>query len=213
MRRAWILFLAATALGIIFGAVKMRQARLARTSDVRSSVQTFRAVDARSAAPRASEVFSDPATAQLVDAAISGNRDAVKAAKQRGASMNMRGKEGLRPLHLALLHVSFGSFTALLENGADPNIVADNGVAVMSLVPALAGSKWLEAALRAGGDVEKRDDRRQTPLMLAASRGRVENVQILLANGANVYACDEHQSGPLDHTFHAIKPNVAIAEL
>jgi ankyrin repeat protein len=135
------------------------------------------------------------------------------AAKQRGASVNMRGKEGLTPLHLALLHVSFGGFTALLENGADPNIVADNGVAVMSLVPALAESKWLEAALRAGGDVEKRDDRRQTPLMLAASRGRVENVQLLLANGADVNARDERQSGALEHTFHAIKPSATIAEL
>lgn len=171
----------------------------------------FQGVAESSSAPRPQDVFEDPLTVELAQAAIRGDGPAIQILKRKGAKINQFGREGLTPLHVALLHFNFAGFTALLENGADANAPADNGVAVMSLVAVMPEAKWLETALRYGGQIERRDKRERTPLMLAASRAQEQNVKVLVAHGADVNAKDRHGNGPLTHTFQALQPNAAIA--
>jgi ankyrin repeat protein len=164
-------------------------------------------------APQPRDVFVDPLTVALAEAAIRGDGATIQALKSKGAKINQPGREGLTPLHIALLHFNFAGFRALLENGADTNTPADNGVAVMSLVAVMPDAKWLEAALRYGGQVERRDEREQTPLMLAASRAQEQNVKMLIAHGADVNAKDRHGDGPLTHALHALQRSAAIAQI
>ncbi|HEX7021649.1 MAG TPA: ankyrin repeat domain-containing protein [Trueperaceae bacterium] len=59
------------------------------------------------------------------------------------------------------------------------------------------GPQQLQAALRAGADVDARDARGWTPLMIAAARNTREAVSVLLAAGADPNARDRRGQTPL----------------
>lgn len=174
-------------------------------------VGDFRVGGGDSWAPRPDVVFSDRLVVRLSEAAISGDAAGVREAIAAGASVNTRGRDGLTPLHLALLHFQPAGFEALLANGANPNIPADNGDSIMSLAAVMPETIWLESALAHGGQVEIRDRRDRTPLMLAASRGRTGNVRLLLSSQADANARDDHGDTALIHTFQALAPKGEIA--
>lgn len=175
------------------------------------STGDFRVTNTGPRAPLPNSVFNDRLVARLAEAAVNGDVSGVRDAITQGAKVNTRGRDGLTPLHLALLHFQFAGFNALLENGADPNIAAENGDSIMSLTAVMPEPKWLEAGLLHGGQVERRDSRERTPLMLAASRGRAGNVLLLLSKQADVNTRDNHGNTPLIHTFQAFAPNAEIA--
>jgi hypothetical protein len=202
-----VVLLIAAALSVGFW---LRARRIADGSTKAAQAGDFRA-DGGSRAPRPDAVFSDRLVVRLSEAAINGDAAGVREAIAGGASVNTRGRDGLTPLHLALLHFQPAGFEALLENGANPNIPADNGDSIMSLAAVMPETIWLESALAHGGQVEIRDRRDRTPLMLAASRGRVRNVRLLLSRQADVNARDDHGDTALIHTFQALAPKGEIA--
>jgi ankyrin repeat protein len=83
------------------------------------------------------------------------NRD-IKGVKQQldnGISPNLTGKQGVTPLMLALLVRHKKIFEYLLINGADPNIVQENGDSVMFVAAGTYDSSYyLDKALKYGGD-------------------------------------------------------------
>jgi len=189
----------------------LRMRRTAGDHGISVLAGDFRSTGSSSGAPRPNAVFSDSLVARLSEAAINGDISGVRDAIARGADVNTRGRDGLTPLHLALLHFQHSGFESLLKNGANPNIPADNGDSIMSLAAVMPESVWLEAALAHGGQIEIRDRRNRTPLMLAASRGRAGNVRLLLSRQADVNARDDHGDTALIHTFQSLAPNTEIA--
>lgn len=210
--RLWLL--AAVALMVMaalcFG-LWLHKRKHAGASNITGSPGDFRATNGGPRAPQPNAVFSDHLVAKLAEAAVNGDVSDARNAIAQGAKVNSRGRDGLTPLHLALLHFQFAGFNALLENGADPNLAAENGDSIMSLTAVMPEPKWLEAALLHGGQVERRDSRERTPLMLAASRGRAGNVLLLLSKQAEVNTRDNHGDTALIHTFQAFAPNAEIA--
>ncbi len=65
--------------------------------------------------------------------------------------------------------------------------------------------------LKKGGEVEARDSRGSTPLMLAAYYDQLEVSEILISAGADVNACDQHGNTVLMGV--AFKGHVRIVEL
>lgn len=149
----------------------------------------------------------------LVEAALRNDAATVKRLIQQGVPVNGKGKEGLTPLHLALLNANYHAASLLLNGGADANLAAINGVSCLTLAAMMPDSRFLAAALRHGGKADQRDGRQETPLMIAASDSLDENVRLLIDAGADVNAKDARGSTPLMHTFQSFKPNLTIARM
>ncbi len=160
-----------------------------------------------------SEFFNHPASLQLIESAIRGDRASVQSAKAAGANVNLRGKQGVTPLILTLLNFSLPGFKLMLEAGADPNVHAENGDTAVMLAAIMPDVSYLQSALRYGGKLDDRDSHGRSPLMLSASHARSENAQMLITSGADVNATDPRGDSPLIHAMQASRPQQAIVQL
>jgi len=83
--------------------------------------------------------------------------------------------------HTAAVH-------ALLDGGADVNVIDPNGWTPLMEAAFAGHAETIGALLARGADVNMKDRAGWTPLMEAASKGHAEAVMILLANGADANA-------------------------
>lgn len=144
----------------------------------------------------AQETYQDPKVVALVEAAWRGDMDKVANLAAEGADVNMVGKGGVTPLMWALKNKNAAGVEALLKAGADPNYYNKeyDFLSPIALVSGGDEPKMLEQLLNYGGNPNNPngknfDDR---PLTIAASEGRLANVKILLAAGADLNAHDEY---------------------
>jgi len=70
-------------------------------------------------------------------AAIKGQAEAAALLIQHGALIDQMNMNGAMPLHLAISYSHKNVITVLLDNGADPNVVATNG-----FTPLITAYKW-----------------------------------------------------------------------
>jgi ankyrin repeat protein len=97
--------------------------------------------------------------------------------------------DGWTPLHLACYFGQAQAAGLLLARGADRNAVSTNPTQNTPLHAAIAGAQdheIIERLLAQGADVNAVDGDGVTPLHLAASRGDVALIDLLLARGAEV---------------------------
>jgi uncharacterized protein len=139
----------------------------------------------------------------VVEAAMSGNRDAVRALLKDGADVNTAQADGMTALHWAaqkgdvelakiLLYASANVRATTRIGGYTPLLIASrNGDAAM-----------IDALLAGGADPNSATTNGTTALMLAAAAGKVEPVRQLTAKGANVNA-KENVKGETALTFAA----------
>src|SRR6201989_2777900 len=127
--------------------------------------------------------------AAFVDAAMNGNRDAVKTLLKEGADVNTTQADGMTALHWAaqkgdvelakmLLYASANLKATTRIGGYTPLLIASkNGDAAM-----------IETLAQAGADPHAATTNGTTPLMLAAASGKPAAVKMLLDHGADVNA-------------------------
>src|SRR4051812_3258901 len=139
----------------------------------------------------------------FVDAAMNGNREAVKTLLKEGADVNTTQADGMTALHWAaqkgdvelakmLLYASANLKATTRIGGYTPLLIASkNGDAAM-----------IETLTSAGADANAPTTNGTTPLMLAAAAGKVDAVSALLAHGADVNA-KESVKGETALTFAA----------
>ena len=122
-------------------------------------------------------------------------REAVKA--ERGANVDAIDKRGTPPLVWACLAGGFEIVKALLEKGADVNIVDD--FTPLHYASRMGSLPIVEALLDKGANVNATEKRYgRTPLHLASLEGHIEVVNALLGRGANVQATDGEGMTPAD---------------
>jgi ankyrin repeat protein len=141
--------------------------------------------------------------AAFVDAAMNGNREAVRALLKDGADVNTTQADGMTALHWAAQKGDVELAKVLLY--ASANLKATTRIG--GYTPLLIASKNGDAAMidtltQAGADVEAPTINGTTPLMLAAAAGKPAAVKALLAHGANVNA-KETVKGETALTFAA----------
>jgi ankyrin repeat protein len=127
--------------------------------------------------------------AAFVDAAMNGNREAVRALLKDGADVNTTQADGMTALHWAaqkgdvelakvLLYASANLKATTRIGGYTPLLIASrNGDAAM-----------IETLTEAGADANATTVNGTTPLMLASAAGKPAAVKALLARGASVNA-------------------------
>ncbi len=90
------------------------------------------------------------------------------------------------PLHIAAQYAHAGVVRTLLRARADARAVTSDSVGVLHLAAMGGDTSIIAALLRAGADVNAAEPAwGQTPLMIAAGRGRADAVRLLLARRAN----------------------------
>src|SRR3954471_12802045 len=98
------------------------------------------------------EIFVDLDVLSLARATETGDISAIQHLLGRGLNINSVGRGNTSILTIALRAKNKQSYLYLLEQGADPNILDDRGLAVTNLSASESDSFWLDQALRHGGN-------------------------------------------------------------
>jgi ankyrin repeat protein len=125
----------------------------------------------------------------VADAAMQGNREAVKALLKQAADVNAAQGDGMTALHWAAMKNDAELTQTLLYAGANVRATTRIGAYTPLILAAKNGSASVIAPLlKAGADVNAPTANGTTPLMLAAASGNLDAVTALLDGGADVNA-------------------------
>ncbi|NQZ09746.1 MAG: hypothetical protein HRT35_21555 [Algicola sp.] len=131
------------------------------------------------------EMFIDANVRKLADAAGDGDIDLIEQMLAQGVDVNARGTSNATPLFWAMKDSD--GFKKLLEAGADPNVVFDDGGSVMHWAARMEDSRFLALALKHQGNPDLRAGMfMETPLFSAT--GRPDNVALLVQNKGDINA-------------------------
>ena len=128
------------------------------------------------------------ASATLIDAVKTGNREAVRALLKTPADVNAADPDGTTPLHWAVRSDDRETVRLLLEAGANAKATNRYGVTPLSLAALNGSAPVMEMLLAAGADPNSSLSQGQTVLMTAARTGNPAAVRALLDHGAKVDA-------------------------
>lgn len=160
------------------------------------------------------KTFTDPAAAQLAQAAKSGNAALVRELVAGGANPNAQGEHGLTLLEWTMLQQSRQGFEALLAAGADPARGNDAGMTAVHLAAQADTPYWLETLLAKGANPDTPNTVTGAPPLysaLLAERG--DNVQRLLTAGAHVDVADRQGQTPLHQAALINEPHWVLVFL
>jgi uncharacterized protein len=129
------------------------------------------------------------ATSAVADAAMRGDRDAVRAALAKKADVNLPQIDGSTALHWAVERDDLELADLLLRAGARVTAATREGVTPLQLAGINGSASMLQRLIKAGADPNAvLTTAGDTALMMAARTGRVDAVRVLLEAGASANA-------------------------
>jgi uncharacterized protein len=135
-----------------------------------------------------SPLFCAPAS-EVADAAMRGNKEAVRALVQQKANVNAAQSDGTTALHWAVRMDDLETADLLIRAGANISAANHDGATPLLLGSINGNAAMLEKLMKAGADpnaaLTKYGD---TALMMTARTGKTDAVKILLDHGAQVNA-------------------------
>ncbi|HEX3644262.1 MAG TPA: ankyrin repeat domain-containing protein [Vicinamibacterales bacterium] len=130
-------------------------------------------------------------TAAVADAAMQGNRDAVRVLLKQAADVNAAQGDGMTALHWAAMKNDADLVQTLLFAGANVRATTRIGSYTPLILAAKSGSGSVIAPLlKSGADANSATSNGTTALMLAAASGNADAVTLLIDGGAKV---NEHE--------------------
>jgi ankyrin repeat protein len=127
------------------------------------------------------------ATAEVADAAMRGDREAVRAALARKADVNRAQIDGSTALHWAVERDDLDMTDALLRAGAKVAARSREGVTPLLLAATNGSARMIDRLLKAGADPNAAlTPAGDTALMMAARTGKSDAIRVLVEAGANV---------------------------
>lgn len=136
----------------------------------------------------------------IFEAATVGDLDTLRSkVKLHPEHLNDFSSDGFTLLGLAAYFGHSDAIRLLLENGADPNVTANNPMRVAPLHSACAASSYeiAELLIKAGANVNAKQMRGVTPLHSAAHNGQARLARLLIERGADVQAKTDDGKTPL----------------
>ena len=126
---------------------------------------------------------------EIADAAMHGDKAAVRALLERKADVNLAQIDGSTALHWAIQANDVDMAKLLLSAGARVSVANRFGATPMFLATTNGNAAMIEVLLKAGADANAViSSSGDTPLMMAAHSGKADAVKVLLDHGANVNA-------------------------
>ena len=138
------------------------------------------------------QVFTTEPAVSLARAVQVGDLDRVRRLVSTGTPVDVKGYQGATPIYWALRTGAAQSFRLLLELGADPNGILENGSTVLHMSVVNPNPIYLAMLLRAGANPNLREpgDLQLTPLFYAipvnSTLGDFDRVRMLVEAGADV---------------------------
>lgn len=134
------------------------------------------------------DIFSDPQVQRLAEAAQRGDVDEISRLVAKGVNVNAKGKYGITPLYSAVQVGNEAGFNALLEHGANPNIVMSNGDTLLNNIASSSPDpNFMRMALKYDGNPNLVAPRTgATPLLAAITVTGKVNIPLLIKSGANL---------------------------
>jgi len=139
-------------------------------------------------------MFPDPQVRELAKAAARGDLRRIDRLVDEGVDVNARGASGATPLYWAVRNEK--GFRRLLELGANPNVVYEDGNSVMIAAVENRNLRILRAVLEHGGDPNLGPDG-SMPLVRAVDMKSKDRIDLLLAHGANLNYQNEFGTTPV----------------
>jgi len=128
-------------------------------------------------------------TSDVADAAMRGDREAVRAAIGRKADVNATQVDGTTALHWAAERDDLAMADLLIKAGARAGARAREGVTPLQLAAINGSASMIDRLLKAGADAnEPLTTAGDTALMMAARTGASDALRVLVEAGANVNA-------------------------
>jgi uncharacterized protein len=124
----------------------------------------------------------------LADAAMRGDRAAVRTLLQQKADVNAPQPDGATAIQWAAYNNDLAMADMLIAAGADVKLANNDGATPMRLAAINGSGPMLEKLIQAGADPNERDADGNTPLMFAARNGNVAALQVLTDHHADVNA-------------------------
>ena len=126
---------------------------------------------------------------EVADAAMKGNKQAVRSLIQQKANVNAPQSDGTTALHWAVRADDLETADLLIRAGAKATAANRDGATPLLLAAVNGNGPMLEALIKAGADPNTPLSKYQdTALMMAARTGRTEAIKVLLDHGAQVNA-------------------------
>jgi uncharacterized protein len=125
---------------------------------------------------------------RLVDAAKSGDREAVRALVHTKVDVNAADADGTTALHWVSYRDDLESANLLIAAGANVNAANDLGATPLWIAAENGGAALVVALLQAGANPNVKLLLGETPLMVASRAGKAAIVEQLLMTGADVNA-------------------------
>lgn len=167
---------------------------------------------------KAKDYFNGPLEIKLAEAIEKESLEDISVLLNEGADINARGVDGIAPLFWAALKQKPESFKLLLENGANPNIIAETKVEkklypdrpdtrrlpLMELLSTMDDYFYLKSALNHGGKADTLAEHaamlsNATILFTAIRKGNIGNIEALIEAGADVnYVNSPYSNTPLE---------------
>lgn len=131
--------------------------------------------------------------APMIRAAMNGDVAAIEVLVEDGANINIQRSGLLRSLYYNWTPLMWAAYRSdrrvmqvLLDNGADPDIVAKNGETALLLSFQKNCIECIELLLENGADVNQKWPSGETPLFRAVRENRIDLVRMLINSDANV---------------------------
>jgi len=138
-----------------------------------------------------SSLLSAAATAPVADAAMNGDKAAVRSLLKSAADVNAAQGDGMTALHWAAMSGDLELAQMLVFAGANVRATTRLGTYTPLFLASQQGhAPVITALLKAGSDVKAGTPNGTSPLMVAAAAGKVDAVKVLVEAGADLNAKD-----------------------
>jgi uncharacterized protein len=124
----------------------------------------------------------------IADAAMKGDKAAVRALLQQKQDVNAPQADGATALHWAVYRDDLETANALIRAGAVADVASRVGVTPLAMASLYGNTAMIDALLKAGANVQQRGPNGETVLMLAARNGNPQVIKRLFGSGADVNA-------------------------
>jgi uncharacterized protein len=124
----------------------------------------------------------------VADAAMRGDKAAVRALLAKKADVNAPQVDGATALHWAVFHGDKELVQVLVRAGANVKAANREGATPLWLASVIGDASILSALIEGGADPNETLPLGRTPLMIASRTGKLDAMKVLLDHGADVNA-------------------------